>query len=87
MHINELTKSKMYNCDSKYKCTGILKVRRPTHSYSQFSVIPGHHIHHLRGTGTFSEEETLSNLFYLSSEKGSTLKGKNSLPTEAKFSF
>ena len=34
----------------------------------------------LRGMDTLSGEKTLSDLFYLPSEKGSTLKGKNFLP-------
>ena len=38
----------------------------------------------LRGIDTFSRERTLKNCFLLSSEKGSTLKGKNLLPGGAK---
>ena len=40
---------------------------------------------YLRGMNTLSGETTLSKLFCLPSEKGSTLKGKNLLPIGSKF--
>ena len=51
--------------------------------------IPGHLLDFfrvklpLRGIGTLSDKETLSKLFCLLSEKGSSLKGKNLLPLRA----
>ena len=38
---------------------------------------------YLRGTDTLSGKSTLSKLFYLPSEKGFTLKGKNLFPAAA----